>query len=129
MANRLAMDAELMRPARQRTQLETRAVTIARKHAPLRHRRAPVLGVHDLSRRVVEILDGLGLAGQKVLIVIDEANPRVERSARNIHGVGVIRAPGLNVYDVLRHDKLVMTRAALSAVEQRLGDAGREEQS
>ena len=78
------------------------------------------------TRRVVEILGGLGLAGEKVLIVIDEANPRIERSARNIHGVGVLRVAGLNVYDVLRHDKLVMTRAALEAVEQRLGQPGVE---
>ncbi len=81
------------------------------------------------TRRVVEILGGLGLAGEKVLIVIDEANPRIERSARNIHGVGVLRVAGLNVYDVLRHDKLVMTRAALEAVEQRLGDRGVEGQA
>ncbi len=81
------------------------------------------------TKRVVEILGGLGLGGSKVLIVIDEPNAYVERSARNLHGVGVIRAGGLNVYDVLRHDKLVMTRAALAAVEERLGGADRGEQS
>ena len=81
------------------------------------------------TKRVVEILGGLGLGGSKVLIVIDEPNAYVERSARNLHGVGVIRAGGLNVYDVLRHDKLVMTRAALAAVEERLGGADRGEES
>ncbi len=81
------------------------------------------------TKRVVEILGGLGLGGSKVLIVIDEPNAYIERSARNLHGVGVIRAGGLNVYDVLRHDKLVMTRAALAAVEERLGGADRGEQS
>ncbi len=81
------------------------------------------------TKRVVEIRGGLGLGGCTVLSVIDEPNAYVERSARNLHGVGVIRAGGLNVYDVLRHDKLVMTRAALAAVEERLGGADRGEQS
>jgi large subunit ribosomal protein L4 len=74
------------------------------------------------TRRMVEILAGLGLSGASVLIVIEEASPTVERSARNIAGVDVLRAEGLNVYDVLWHEKLVMSRAALEAVERRLGD-------
>jgi large subunit ribosomal protein L4 len=75
------------------------------------------------TRRVVEILKTLGLSGQGVLIVIPDADEKVERSARNIHGVSVIRAAGLNTYDVLRHGKLLMTRAAVEAVEARLGEA------
>ena len=75
------------------------------------------------TKRVVEVLKGLGLDGRKVLIVIGEASPTLERSARNLHGVDVLRAEGLNVYDVLRHDKLVMTRGGLEAVEKRLASA------
>ena len=75
------------------------------------------------TRRVVEILESLGLSGRGVLIVIADADEKVERSARNIHGVSVIRAGGLNTYDVLRHAKLLMTRAAVEAVEARLGEA------
>ncbi len=74
------------------------------------------------TRRMAEILAGLGLSGVSVLIVIEGASPTVERSARNIAGVDVLRAEGLNVYDVLWHEKLVMSRAALEAVELRLGD-------
>lgn len=81
------------------------------------------------TRRVLAMLRQLGLDGNKVLIVIDEANPLVERSARNIHGVSVLRAAGLNVYDVLRYDKLVITRAGLDAVERRLGDRASEAQA
>lgn len=72
------------------------------------------------TRRVVEMLDALGLSGESVLIVIAEAEPQLERSARNLPGVSVLRAAGLNVYDVLRHSRLVMTQAALAAVQERL---------
>ena len=46
---------------------------------------------------------------------------RMERSARNLPGVGVLRVAGLNVYDVLRHAKLVLTKGAVAAIETRLG--------
>jgi large subunit ribosomal protein L4 len=73
------------------------------------------------TKRVVEILRGLELGATGVLIVIDRENPYVERSARNLPGVSVLRVAGLNVYDVLRHPRLLITRAALGAVEERLG--------
>ena len=72
------------------------------------------------TRRVVEILRSLGLEGQKVLIVTDDAHPQLEASARNIPGVWLVRAAGLNVYDVLRHPRLLITRAGLDAVQARL---------
>jgi large subunit ribosomal protein L4 len=73
------------------------------------------------TKRVVELLDGLGLAGQSVLIVIAGAQPQLEVSARNLPGVAVLRAAGLNVYDVLRHARLVIARDALDAIGARLG--------
>ena len=76
------------------------------------------------TRRMAEVLQGLGLGGHGVLIVLEAPNPNVERSARNLPGVGVLRAEGLNVYDVLRHPRLLMTRAALAAISGRL--AGEE---
>jgi len=72
------------------------------------------------TRRVAEMLRALSLEGAGVLIVIDAANEKLERSARNLRNVSVLRVAGLNVYDVLRHPKLVITRAALSAIEERL---------
>ena len=75
------------------------------------------------TKRVVELLGGLGLAGQSVLIVIAGAQPQLEVSARNLPGVAVIRAEGLNVYDVLRHARLVIARDALAAIATRLGTA------
>ena len=76
------------------------------------------------TKRVVEMLEGLGLAGQSVLIVIGDANPYLEVSARNLPRVSVIRVAGLNVYDVLRHEKLLIDRAALDALATRLGAEG-----
>jgi len=76
------------------------------------------------TRRVVEILASLGLSESGVLIVIGEPDQLVERSARNIPRVNVIRAVGLNVYDVLRHPKLIVTRDAVDAISQRLGSLG-----
>jgi large subunit ribosomal protein L4 len=76
------------------------------------------------TKRVLEILRSLELADARVLIVIDAADAFVERSARNLRGVGVLRVAGLNVYDVLRHPRLLVTRAALAAIEDRLGGGG-----
>lgn len=72
------------------------------------------------TRRVVEILRGLSLENERVLIVISEAAPFVERSARNLPKVSVVRVGGLNTYDVLRHSRLLITKEALGAIEERL---------
>ena len=40
-----------------------------------------------------------------------------------------LRVAGLNVYDVLRYPKLVLTKAAVAAIEARLGDGAEEEAS
>jgi len=79
------------------------------------------------TRRMVEILMRLGLEGESVLIVLDEANENVELAARNIPGVDVIRAEGVNVYDLLWHSKLVMTMGAVGKIETRLGAGGKED--
>ncbi|MCP5065230.1 MAG: 50S ribosomal protein L4 [bacterium] len=76
------------------------------------------------TRLVVESLGGLGLSGSSVLIVIQQAAPHLERSARNLRGVGVIRAEGLNVHDVLRHEKLLIVQGALERIHDRLGAGG-----
>jgi large subunit ribosomal protein L4 len=75
------------------------------------------------TKKVAAMLGGLGLAGQSVLIVIAGPQPQLELSARNLPGVSVIRTEGLNVYDVLRHAKLVIARDALDAIAARLGAA------
>ena len=70
--------------------------------------------------------DALGVAGSTTLLVLSGAQPHLEVSARNLPGVAVVRAEGLNVYDVLRHEKLVIDQGALDAIGQRLGAAAAE---
>ena len=43
---------------------------------------------------------------------------------RNLPRVDVIRAEGLNVYDVLRHERLVLARDAVAAIEKRFKSGG-----
>ena len=71
------------------------------------------------TKQVVAMLDALGQGGQKVLLVIAESNAQFEASARNIPGVSVIRAEGVNVYDVLRHGHMVIAKDALDAIVAR----------
>ena len=67
---------------------------------------------------------GLKLAkaswGKKVLVVDGAAvNADFVLAARNLVGVNVLPAIGANVYDILKHDTLVLTRAAVEALEAR----------
>lgn len=72
------------------------------------------------TKAVVAILEALGLGGKTLLIVVAEASPHLEVSARNLPGVSVVRAGGLNVYDILRHQGLLATRAAIESMANRL---------
>jgi large subunit ribosomal protein L4 len=72
------------------------------------------------TKAIAELLEALGIGGASALLVIAEADEKVEKSAANLPRVSCLRAEGLNVYDVLRHQKLVLTRAAVAAVEERL---------
>lgn len=63
----------------------------------------------------LEILKRFELAN--VLVVIDENDPKVELSARNLPGVKVLRADGVNVYDVMKHSNLVLTEGAVTQLE------------
>lgn len=72
------------------------------------------------TKRIVEILSSLGLSADSTLIVIDEPNATVEASARNLQGVSVIRSEGVNVYDLLRHKSILMTKAAVEKLQARL---------
>lgn len=75
------------------------------------------LGLGDIStKKFFGIVTTLGLT--KPLFIIDKKDETVERSARNIPYVKVLRVEGLNVYDIIRHEQLIMTVDALKKVEE-----------
>jgi large subunit ribosomal protein L4 len=68
-----------------------------------------------------ELAQRLGRIGAENALIIDgEVDGNFALSARNLPGVGLLPTAGLNVYDILRRDKLVLTRAAVTAIEARL---------
>jgi large subunit ribosomal protein L4 len=71
------------------------------------------------TKRMLEFLTRLQM-GDSVLVVISEANERIEKSTRNIPGVKVLRCEGLNVYDLLHYRQVLFTQAALQKVTERL---------
>ncbi|KUR76259.1 50S ribosomal protein L4 [Novosphingobium sp. Fuku2-ISO-50] len=77
----------------------------------------------DLADAKTKVLAGI-LAnagfGKKVLVVDGEAvNEGFARAAGNIVGINVLPAIGANVYDILKHDTLVLTRSAVEKLEAR----------
>ncbi|MHB1127412.1 MAG: 50S ribosomal protein L4 [Bacillota bacterium] len=69
------------------------------------------------TKDMVKILGSLGVA-EKALVVTAIKDENVQKSARNIPGITPATAVGLNVYELLLHDKLVMTRDAVARVEE-----------
>ena len=67
------------------------------------------------TKSFVEVLDRFEL--KKALIVVDGENTNLELSARNLPFVKVLRAEGVNVYDILKYPNLVMTEAAIDQIE------------
>ncbi|HEX3652520.1 MAG TPA: 50S ribosomal protein L4 [Rhizomicrobium sp.] len=76
--------------------------------------KASAVKTKDLAQR----FDKLGVA--KALIVDGEFDDNFALSARNINHVSLLPAKGLNVYDIMRSDQLVLTKAAVQAIEERL---------
>lgn len=72
-------------------------------------------------------LGTLGLGDVKTLIVDSLDNENLIRSSRNVQRAKVVNSFGLNIYDLLYHDKLVLSRAAASELEQLLGAKDKKE--
>lgn len=67
------------------------------------------------TKAAIELLKKYNL--DNALIVIDGENRNLELAVRNLKDFQVQRTGGLNVYDILNYDSLVMTRSALEKVE------------
>jgi large subunit ribosomal protein L4 len=70
------------------------------------------------AKTAAQVLKKLGLV--KVLVVDAAANVALEKSVRNLRGANFLAAEGLNVYDILKHDALVLTAASAKQVEESL---------
>ena len=60
------------------------------------------------------------LDAENALVMIEAKDEVIEKSARNLAKVQVLRTDGLNVYDILKYKKLVLTEGAVKAIEGRL---------
>jgi len=67
------------------------------------------------TQKVLEVLKTFQV--ENALIVTDEKNPFLERSARNIPGLQVLRHIGLNVYDILNHEHLILLKPAVQRIQ------------
>ncbi|MCY4387706.1 MAG: 50S ribosomal protein L4 [Desulfurellaceae bacterium] len=72
------------------------------------------------TKQMVTLLAQLEM-GDSVLLVLADADINVQKSARNLPGVKVLLSQGLNVYDLLRYRKVLVTQAAMQQVSERLG--------
>ena len=70
------------------------------------------------TKQFVEVMKKLNI--ENGLIVIPEKNEKLEKSSRNVKGYKVIRADGINVYDILLHRRLVLLQPCLGQLEERL---------
>lgn len=69
------------------------------------------------TKEFVAILKNLNV-GSKALVVAPNFDENVAKSARNIPGIKFVTAEGINVLDVLVHDKLIITKEAVAKVEE-----------
>ena len=110
------------KPRDYRTAMPKKARRAARRSAvlaKLQDGEVVVVEALDLAtvktKEVASVLKNLGLSGMTTLIVTAMSDKTLYLSARNIPGVTVTTAADMNTYDVLRHKRVLMTRAALDA--------------
>lgn len=70
------------------------------------------------TRDFVEILSRFGF--KKTLVVLPHSDELVEKSARNIANLKVLRSEGLNVYDLLDYHNVLLTQEAIGKIEESL---------
>ena len=69
------------------------------------------------TKNMVKALDNLKVTG-KTLILLPEKNENVQKSARNIEGVKTTLVNTINIYDLLKYNKLVLTLDAVKKLEE-----------
>ena len=71
------------------------------------------------TKAFIEIIDALNI--DNALIVTDKKDEKLERSSRNVPNIKVLRSEGLNVYDILKYQSLVLLEPVINDIEGRLG--------
>ena len=78
------------------------------------------LAVKDAKTKVLKgQLDKAGFAGKVLVIDGEKVEESFTKAAGNLKGVNVLPAAGANVYDILNHDTLVLTKDAVEKLEAR----------
>jgi large subunit ribosomal protein L4 len=67
------------------------------------------------TKKFREVLNRFGL--RKALFVLDEARPILEKSSRNLKDIKVMKSQGINVYDLLKYDHLVLLEPSIKKIE------------
>lgn len=76
------------------------------------------LPLNDIkTKEMVKALSNLNVEG-KALIMLPEKNEKVQKSARNIEGVKTTLVETINVYDLLKYNKLVVTEDTVKKLEE-----------
>ncbi len=73
------------------------------------------------TKNAIEILSNFGLDKSKVLLVIAEKDENVMKSFRNLPKAKVLLVEGLNTYDILNADHVLITKSAVEKMNERLG--------
>lgn len=74
------------------------------------------------TKDMIKMLEALKV-NKKALLVLESNDNNVQLSARNIEGVITARADGLNIIDILKHDVVIFTKAAVTKTEEVLSNA------
>ncbi|NLW59578.1 MAG: 50S ribosomal protein L4 [Firmicutes bacterium] len=72
------------------------------------------------TKAALQVLNNLNVANAKTLVVLAAQDENVTKSMRNLPGVSSMSADGLNVYDILLHDHLLLTKEAVGRIEEAL---------
>ena len=67
------------------------------------------------TKKFKEVVDRFGW--KKALVVIDKSNPILEKSSRNLQEIKMIRSEGINVYDLLNHEHVVLLAPSVKNIE------------
>lgn len=69
------------------------------------------------TKAMIEVLNNLKIAGQKVLFVVSDANENARKSAANIQRTNVVNVNELNTYTIMNANVVVLTEASVAAID------------